>query len=353
MSILLPMISIIIPCRNEEECLVECLESILNNDYPHDRLEIIIIDGMSTDSTRDILQEYAKQYSCIKVLDNPQQEQQIALNIGIQSARGDIIVRMDAHSRYKYNYISECVRALDTYDADNVGGRWITVPRNNTLIGRSICFATSVSFGVGNAYYRLRRVFSSGHNLNKPRWDINVAYFCCRREVFDRIGLFNEQLDRSEDIDFRSRLTLEGYRTLFVPSIECFYMMRTKFGDFLRHMFRNGKWVLMPLNYSPHISFSIRHIVPFIFIFLVVGALFFTSVSFYPALILLGIYAMTNLVYTLGIVYREKDLRYIFTMPWIFLFLHSAYGLGSVSGLLWLIRHRGFLLCFKRKWTLR
>lgn len=234
----LPTVSIIIPCREEESFISQCIDSILANDYARDKVEILVIDGMSCDRTREILQNYSRQYSSIKLLDNPGKEQQFALNVGIHKASGKIIIRMDTHTTYKYNYVSECVKALQEYPADNVGGRWITVPRNKTLIGRSICLATSVSFGVGNAYYRLSSLSSRAPALNRPTWEINVAYFCCRREIFDKIGLFNEKLDRSGDIDFRARLKKAGYRTLFVPTIECYYSMRTKFSQFIKHMFK-------------------------------------------------------------------------------------------------------------------
>lgn len=138
------MTSIIIPCRNEEEGISWCLDPIVENDYPKKNLEVLVVDGMSDDQTRSILHFYVKRYSYIRILDNPKIEQPIGLNIGIKSSKGDIVIRLDAHSKYKSNYISECVNALLSYGADNVGGRWVTTPRENTLIGRSICFATSV-----------------------------------------------------------------------------------------------------------------------------------------------------------------------------------------------------------------
>jgi glycosyltransferase involved in cell wall biosynthesis len=329
----LPTVSVVMPCRNEEGCLSECLDSIIGSDFEVSRLEIIVVDGMSEDSTRGILQAYADQCSFLKVLDNPKQEQTTALNIGIQAARGDIIVRMDAHSRYRRNYISECVKALICYPAGNVGGRWVTVPREDTLIGRSICFATSSLFGVGNAYYRLTRLISTRPFVEEPRWDINVAYFCCFRDVFDKIGLLNEDLEFSEDIDFREKMRKNGYRTLFVPSIECEYMMRSRLGEFMRHMFRNGKWVLMPLRYSPNISFSVRHIVPLMFVMTIGIIAAISFVSFYPALIVAGIYMLASLVYSFGTAWKEKDARYLLTMPLVFLSLHVTYGIGSIVGL--------------------
>ena len=336
-----PSISIVIPCRNEEYFIESCLNSILANDYPKEKMEVLIVDGMSTDGTCQILKKYTGLHpNLIKVLDNPKKEQQLALNIGITRAQGEIIIRMDAHSTYKENYISECILALQKYPADNVGGRWITVPRNQSLIGRTICLATSVSFGVGNAYYRLSRLSTSAPALDQPTWEINVAYFCCRREIFDRFGLFNEKLDRSEDIDFRARLKKAGYRTLFVPTIECYYSMRTKFGEFIGHMFKNGMWVLLPLNHAPNISFSLRHVVPLVFVssLFVLGGLSFLSVTAVRLLeVILGTYFILCFYYSLRIAIREKKPVYFLVLPFLFLSLHTSYGLGSVVGLLRLV----------------
>ena len=325
-----------IPCRNEERYIARCLDSIEENEYPKERLEVLVVDGMSEDGTRAVLEDYRRRRPYLRILDNPRREQQIALNIAITHASGDIIMRMDAHSTYARNYISECVRALDEYPADNVGGRWITVSRDETLVGRAICFATSVAFGVGNAYYRLTRLSGQGPVLATPRWEINVAYFCCRREVFDTIGLFNEHLDRSEDLDFRWRLRRAGYRTLFVPSIECHYLMRTRYVEFVTHMFRNGMWVLLPLNHVPNFPVSVRHVVPLCFVLSVAAGAVLSFVIPVGLRVLapeIGSYALLNTYVSLRIAVRERDPRYALVLPLIFLSLHLAYGLGSIVGL--------------------
>ena len=121
---------------------------------------MIVVDGMSDDTTRAILEAFSSRHDYLRTIDNPRREQQVALNIAIRAARGEVIMRMDAHSTYNQDYISQCVGALRHSGADNVGGRWVIEPRHNSILGRSICFATSVYFGVGNAYYRLTEVLS-------------------------------------------------------------------------------------------------------------------------------------------------------------------------------------------------
>ncbi len=143
----LPLVSVIIPCRNEEKYICQCLDSIIANDYPKDKIEVLIVDGMSEDGTRKVLKHYAQRYPFMRVLDNSKKITPVALNIGIKNAEGEIIVRMDAHNTYEEKYISKCVESLHKYDADNVGGIWIIVPRGNGLIGKAIALALSNPFG--------------------------------------------------------------------------------------------------------------------------------------------------------------------------------------------------------------
>lgn len=332
----MPMISLVIPCRDEVLFIGDCLDSIIRNDYPKDKMEVFLIDGMSGDGTLDIIKEYCQKYPFIHLLKNIGRAQQLALNIGINAANGDIIMRLAAHSTYKENYISECVKAMYQYNADDVGGRWVTVPRNRTLLGHAICFATSVRFGVGNAYYRLASLRKRNTAfLDKPRWGIHSVGFCCRREVFDKVGLFNEHLERSEDIDWWSRLKASGFRTLFVPTAECYYSMRTQWQEFIRHMYLNGKWVLLPLQHAQRISFDLRHTVPFIFL---LGLISFSMLSLLwkGGLLLLvftlAAYLSANIYYSLRIAIREQNIRYFFVLPFVFLMLHFTYGLGSLVG---------------------
>lgn len=330
-----PFVSLIIPCRNEIECIVECLESVANNDYPKQYMELIIIDGMSDDGTRECIKDFVQKYPWIKPLDNPGKEQQLALNIGIQNAKGDIIIRMDAHTLYDNHYISECVKGLVNYGADNVGGRWVIEPRSDRMMSHAICAATSCSFGVGNAYYRLNRLSRKEPVAQKPIWDINVGYLCCRKEIFDQIGLFNENLNRSEDIDFLKRLKQAGYRTLYIPSIISRYKMRTNFLQFVRHMFKNGLWVVLPLEHAPRLSFNIRHIVPFLFVisYLTCAILsLFEPKALWLLLFILGSYLTVNFYYSLRLALRDHKGAYLFILPFVFFCLHSFYGMGSIVG---------------------
>lgn len=210
-------VSVIVPCRNEERYIARCLDSIMATDYPADRLEVLVVDGGSEDRTRAILDEYVARYPIIRVLDNPGRIQPIALNLGIRAAAGEILMRMDAHALYPKNYISDLVAALQASGADNVGGVLVTVPARETPIGKAIAIALSQPFGVGNAYFRI--------GVRQPRWVDTVAFFCCRRETFERVGVFDER-QRDEDSEFNARLIRHGGRVLLVPNVVARYYAR-------------------------------------------------------------------------------------------------------------------------------
>jgi glycosyltransferase involved in cell wall biosynthesis len=341
----LPFVSVIIPCLNEKSFIGKCLDSIIAQDYPKDKLEILVVDGMSEDGTRGIVERYANRYPFIKPLDNPKKITPAGLNIGIQNAKGEIIVRMDAHSSYEKDYISKCIKYLNEYNADNVGGVWITVPRNNSFIAKAIAYSLSHPFGVGNAHYRIGQA-------KEPTWVDTVPYGCYYKEVFKKIGLFDETLPRNEDIDFNSRLRKAGGKILLVPEIVMYYYARSTFNSFLIHNFANGITITNRLKLN-RIIFSWRHLVPLVFVSSLVGSsglwglLSFLSswgslglLGFLSFVLIVGLYTLCNIYFSTKIALRERDLRYFFIMPIIFVALHIAYGLGSVYGLFKLILSR-------------
>lgn len=211
-------VSVVIPCRNEIMYIARVLESILDQNYPKEQMEVIVVDGMSIDGTVDILKEYQNKYSFIKYLENEMQVTPNAMNIGIRNATGDVVVRMDAHSIYPKNYISRLVEWLIWLDADNVGGSLITKPARDTLEAKAIAHAMSHPFGVGNAYFRL--------GVNNPKQVDTVPFGCYWRKVFDKIGLYDEDLVRGQDNELNSRLEQKGGKIFLVPDIKTEYFPR-------------------------------------------------------------------------------------------------------------------------------
>ncbi|HEC91836.1 MAG TPA: glycosyltransferase family 2 protein, partial [Candidatus Atribacteria bacterium] len=261
----LPFVSIIIPCRNEEKFIGRCLDSIIAQDYPKDKLEILVIDGMSEDGTREIIKNFQISNSNfqIKLIDNPKKFTNFAFNIGIKTARGEIIMLMGAHARYERDYISKCVRYLRECNADNVGGIVIALPCKNTIGAKAIALSLSCRFGVGDAYYQ------TGYS-GKPRWVDTVFGGCYKREVFDRAGLFNENLIRSQDMEFNLRLKKSGGKILLVPDIVSYYYPKSNLKDFFIHNFEDGIWAIYPLKFVK-VRFKLRHYIPFIFVLSLLG----------------------------------------------------------------------------------
>lgn len=322
-----PVVSIIIPCLNEEEFIAKCLDSIMANDYPKDRTEIIIVDGMSKDKTREIIEQYEKQYPFIRLIDNPKIIAPSAMNIGIINAKGTVIIRMDAHNIYEKDYISKCVKYLNEYDVDNVGGIWITMPANNTTINKAITYALSSPFGVGNSYFRI--------GVNEPRYVDTVPFGCYRKEIFDKIGLFNEKLIRTQDIELNARLRRNGGKILLSPDIKSYYYARPTLRKLCKQYFATAKWKIYLTKLVPG-SLTIRHFIPLFFIIGLSGSLILSLFWNYGLIFLalvLGSYFLADLLFSVKISLK-KGFRYIFVLPIVFFCLHISYSLGMLWGIL-------------------
>src|SRR5882724_2247566 len=200
------LVSIVIPCCNEREHIVPCLDSILASDFLPNVLEVLVIDGMSDDGTAEIACTYATTHPVVRVVQNPERTVSYALNRGIREARGEVIVRMDTHVTYSPTYLRTLVDALVAYRADNVGGLITTMPGDDSAVAHAIALALSHWFGVGNSYFRI------GTPTPEPRWVDTVPFGCFRRQVFERVGLFDEDLVRNQDDEFNLRLVRGGGR---------------------------------------------------------------------------------------------------------------------------------------------
>ena len=323
----LPSVSVIIPSLDERFFIGACLDSILANDYPH--VEIFVIDGMSTDGTTDIIRGYVTRNRMIRLLENPRRITPVALNIGIRESRGDVVIRMDAHATYEKQYISKCVVALSRGDADNVGGIWKILPRSETLFGKAIVAGLTHQFGVGCSYFRL--------GLSKPRYVDAVPYFCMKRETLQALGPFNENLVRTEDMEFNLRLKKKGGRTLLHPDIVSQYYARSDMWSFLKHNWINGVWAILPFLYSTVRPVTWRHLLPLFLVLSLVGGLALSTVWPYGAHLfyaVAGSYLFATVVASLHIAYKLRDIHYLFAMPLVFGSLHLGYGLGSLWGFL-------------------
>ncbi|RLA99131.1 MAG: glycosyltransferase family 2 protein [Deltaproteobacteria bacterium] len=320
-----PQISVIIPTRNERATIGKCLDSVLNNSYPLDKIEIIVVDGMSSDGTREIVKRYMARYSIVKLLDNPRLITPVALNIGVKAARGDVILILGAHSYIDKDFLSQSIKALSEHpEADCVGGVVYSVGRG--LIGEAIAAALSSPFGVGNARYRIGKY---------EGFVDTVAYGAYRKDVFKKYGLFDERLSRNQDIEFNARLRKHGGRIYFTPTIKAYYRSPSSLLAFCRKNFLNGLWNIYTTKVARD-SLSLRHFVPLGFVLSLLasgGLAFFTDIGKILLGLIGGSYLLGALLASISIGIR-KGLKFIFILPLAFFTLHFSYGLGSLWGIL-------------------
>lgn len=322
-----PLVSVVIPCLNEEEFIARCLESVIANDYPREKMEVLIVDGRSDDDTRIIVEGFISQRSLIRLLDNPKRTTPSALNIGIRDARGDIIIRMDAHATYQVDYISKCVKYLYEYNADNVGGVIQTIPREDTLVGRAIAAVMSSPFGVGDAIFRI--------GAAKAREVESVFGGCYRRNVFERIGFFNESLPRGQDREFNTRLRESGGRILLFPDIVCSYYPRSNFMSYIKYAFTSGGVPFLISRVARRRLLRPRNFVPLLFVAGLVGSLCLSLAFSELRWLLLGIlvsYLVIATGFSVLIAWRKEEFVLFFAVVLLFAVTHVSYGVGSLFG---------------------
>jgi len=211
-----PVCSIIIPVRNEERSIAKCLDMILPNDYPKDRIEIIVVDGQSDDETLRVLQNYITEhpYAQIKVLKNPKKIAPAGMNIGIKHAKGSVIAIVGAHNYISKNYLSVAVKYLEENKAECVGGIGMCISIDQTPTSQAISFVMNSKFGVGSSFRTVKKGVRYVDTVPSPVY---------KREVFEKIGLFDENLVRNQDDEFNFRLIKNGGKILLVPDIISYY----------------------------------------------------------------------------------------------------------------------------------
>lgn len=322
------MLSVICPIYNEEKYIAKCIESVLLQDYPKDDLEILFVDGMSTDKTREIVSRYADKYPFIKLLDNPKKIVPYAMNAGIKAVKGDVVMRLDAHATYENNYFSALAAALKEYDADNVGAVCRTDVLNKTSKTLAIREVLSNKFGVGNSTFRT--------GITGVQEVETVPFGCWKRDVFEKYGMYDTRLVRNQDIELNKRIIRGGGRIVIIPDTYCTYLARETYKALAKNNYGNGKWNILTVYYTKEMrSLSVRHFVPLAFVLsLLVPVLI--GVFWLPALCL-SVASMCIYLLALGAVSAKlaavKKLNICYLLV-SFIVLHISYGWGSFVGTL-------------------
>jgi len=322
-----PIVSIIVPVYNERLYIDKILKSIFRQDYPINLLDVIFVDGMSTDGTREILFKYRHRNPYFRIVDNHCKIVPSGLNKAMEHVKGEIIARVDGHSEITSDYISRCVQYLNEFDVGGVGGKIQSV--GDTIVSQAIAIGMSSRFGVGGSSFRVM--------------DRNTGYFftdtivfpCYKREVFDKAGLYDEEFLCNEDDEFNYRLREEGFNLLIATDICTKYFVRGSLNKLFYQYYRYGKWKVRVLQKHPR-QMRLRQFVPPIFVAALLVSVV-PSIIWPPGLyifaLVLGSYLVTNLAASFWTASR-RGWRYLFLLPVVYAILHFSYGFGFLVGLI-------------------
>lgn len=319
-------IAVIIPTLNEEKYIEKCIQSVINQSLPFDKMDVMVVDGGSKDNTRYIVSGMQKEWGNIRLLDNPGKIQSIAFNIGIANSSAPYIVRLDAHAFYKPYYIEGCIKGLKEDDKrGNVGGQWDIQPQNTSLWAVTNAILNYSKFGIGGATYR---VGAKAGNVD------TVPFGAFPRKMIEKIGGMREDLSRGEDNEYNSRIRKAGYDIYFDPQIECIYYARPTLVSSCKQMFSNGESI-GHLFYVNRDSIGLRHLVPLLFVlgivFGIVGSML-SPLVFYAFVAGISLYFLCDLVASFWAI-RNHGLKYLLPLFVLCFFVHVAYGVGTIKGL--------------------
>lgn len=330
------VVSVVLATYNEKKSIERCLQSILTQTTTHPSIgafdiEVLAIDGMSNDGTRDLLDRWAAREPRLRVIDNPRRRAPFAFNLGLQNARGEYICIFGAHTVYQEDYVATCLAELLAHNAAACGGRVKTAPANNSLSARLAAWAMSSSFGSSSSSFRTQAEGSVD--------TVNYAVF--RRDLALAVGGYDEELLRNQDNDLNQKLRAAGFVLWCTWKTSCLYFPRSTVGGLMRYGYGNGFWNAFSLAKNPD-SMRLRHFVPFFFVIaLMLSGMFAIACgaarhpgSWWPVIPLAGIFALhlcAGAVAAVGVAVREHSAGALW-LPFVFLGFHAAYGFGTLRG---------------------
>jgi glycosyltransferase involved in cell wall biosynthesis len=324
-------ISVICPIYNEERYIKSFIESVICQDYINGKIEIFLIDGLSSDNTRSIICQYLLTNPTIHLVDNVNKTVSHALNIGVNLAKGDYIIRLDAHTEIPNNYFTELIYYAEKLGADNIGGVINSIPANSTLMCKAIAIAMSNEFGVGNSYFRV--------GSEKVMIVDTVPFGCFRREIFKRTGLFDVNLIRNQDDEFNARIIKLGMKIFLIPKIKINYYVRETIGKTAKMFYQYGLFKPLVIK-KIGFPISYRQFIPLFFVsFLFFGPLFYFSSNFLfnIYLIVIIIYFIISFYFSFILALKEKNFKMLFTLQYVFFIIHLNYGIGYIMGIYYFI----------------
>jgi glycosyltransferase involved in cell wall biosynthesis len=318
-----PFVSVLMPVRNEGTLMMRSLKAALAQDYPAGRMEILVVDGMSTDGTRDIVSSFQASHPYLRLVDNPGRIVPTGLNAGLAECSGEIIIRVDGHCEIAPDYVRRCVEHLQTDGVDAVGGPLETVGQSRTA--EAIALAMSSTFGVGGSAFRTVK--------GKSMLTDTVAFPAYRRSILDKAGLFDEELVRNQDDEYNYRLRKRGAKILLASDVHCCYYSRSTLFLLAKQYFQYGFWKVRVLQKHPR-QMQPRQFAPFLFVSTILGLLAISPLVHFASKILLvelALYVVVNLSASVMSV-KRGSWRLLSLIPATFAVLHLSYGLGFCAG---------------------
>jgi glycosyltransferase involved in cell wall biosynthesis len=323
-------VTFIMPIRNEERYIRASLQSLVDQNYPASDLEIIVVEGRSSDRTLEIVEGIRRENPRIRCLDNRAGIVPTAMNIGIRAAQGDVIIRADGHTLYPPDYAATCVKYLAETGADNVGGPLITVPVDESFGAAIVAAVLSSPFGVGNSRFRTSK---------KEGFVDTVPFGAFRREIFDQIGLYNEKLVRNQDSEFNTRIRKAGGKIYLTPALTTRYYPVKNLLELLKYAFKTSQWHIFTLHENRE-SKRVRYLAPAVFLLLLLALLSASVASAVarPLLVgMMGIYCLAGFYFSLR--FKGQNLFFVaLVQPFASFCFHVAYGAGTLFGLRYLFQ---------------
>lgn len=322
------IVSFIIVAYNSEKFLDKSLECLLKQNYNHKNIEVILVDSVSSDKTKQIMLDFKKnnknEFKRIEVLDNLKRTLPCGWNVALKNIKGDVVLRVDAHTFFEKNFIYNNIKEIENGE-NIVGGKCVSVVKKENWKSNLLLLSEESIFGCGIADFRRK---------TRKQYVSTLAFAAYRKEVFDDVGYYNENLARTEDNEMHFRMKQKGYKFLLSPDITTYRYARDSFYGMIKQKYGNGKWIGITMYYCPK-CFSVYHFIPLLF---VLGILFSIVAAFLGVNIFLhllfGAYTIFNIINVVLVSIKFKFKFYNLFLPFVLFILHVSYGFGTIVGLI-------------------
>ena len=320
-------VSFIVIALNAASTLDALFACLNHQSYPHDLIEVILVDSNSQDETKDKMlsfQHSESGFARILVLDNPKKTLPCGWNVALDAVTGDAILRVDAHTTFPDSFIELNVRDLNKGE-DICGGKVVSIPADKSKWSITLNEAENSMFGGSFATFR---------HAETAQYVSTAAFAIYRKVVFDKVGKYNESLTRTEDNEMHYRMEQAGYKFYYDPAIVSYRETRATLGKLLKQKYLNGYWIGRTLSVEPW-CFSLYHFVPLLFVLAIIVSIVLTVFSIkWPTILLCCAYGVVNISMSIMAFIGCKDRNITFIcLPILFLLLHVGYGVGTIIGI--------------------